>query len=210
MTIVRSVTSQKTRGDIFRLFSIFFVPNRVHSPSKVDIVFDNYANNQTFSFKQSKNVSRQADKGKRLHIRNKSQEKPQGNNFKDFFKNDLNKADLIRRFSGFMQREVPHLHLDFPLMIILEKEALEKSLTGVQNLSPCNRKESDNRNRYHCTWEDKLAVVIASDTDILILMVHVLASRIPDHDWFLRFMIRSIMLVQSRCQQCSSSAALMQ
>ena len=155
-------------------------------------------------------MSRQADKGKRLHIRNKSQEKPQGNNFKDFFKNDLNKADLIRRFSGFMQREVPHLHLDFPLMIILEKEAQEKSLTGVQNLSPCNRKESDNRNMYHCTLEDKLAVVIASDTDILILMVHVLASRIPDHDWFLRFMIRSIMLVQSLCQQCSSTADLMQ
>ena len=39
---------------------------------------------------------------------------------------------------------------------------------------------------YHFTLEDKLAVVIASDTDILILMVHVLASRIPDHDWFLR------------------------
>ena len=95
-------------------------------------------------------------------------------------------------------------------MIILEKEAQEKSLTGVQNLSPCNCKESDNRNMYHCTLEDKLAVVIASDTDILILMVHVLASRIPDHDWFLRFMIRSIMLVQSLCQQCSSTADLMQ
>ena len=34
--------------------------------------------------------------------------------------------------------------------------------------------------------EDKPTVVIASDTDILILMVHVFASRLPDHDWFLQ------------------------
>ena len=39
---------------------------------------------------------------------------------------------------------------------------------------------------YHCTLEDKPTVVIASDTDILILMVHVFASRLPDHDYFLQ------------------------
>ena len=39
---------------------------------------------------------------------------------------------------------------------------------------------------YHCTLEDKPAVVIASDTDILILMVDVFASHLPDHDWLLQ------------------------
>ena len=29
-------------------------------------------------------------------------------------------------------------------------------------------------------------MAIASDTDILILTVHVFASRLPDHDWFLK------------------------
>ena len=37
---------------------------------------------------------------------------------------------------------------------------------------------------YHCPLKDKPTVVIASDTDILIRMVHVLAFRLPDHDWF--------------------------
>ena len=63
-------------------------------------------------------------------------------------------------------------------MITLEKEALEISLTGVQNLSPCNHEEADTRIMYYCTLEDKPTVVIASDTDILILMVHVFASRL--------------------------------
>ena len=39
---------------------------------------------------------------------------------------------------------------------------------------------------YRCTLEDKPTVVLASDTDILILMVHVFVSRLPDHDWFLQ------------------------
>ena len=59
-------------------------------------------------------------------------------------------------------------------------------LTGVQNLSPCNHEEADTRIMYHCTLEDKSTVVIALDTDILILLVHVFASCLLDHDWFLQ------------------------
>ena len=71
-------------------------------------------------------------------------------------------------------------------MITLEKEVWEISLNGVQNLSPFNREEADNRIMYHCTLEDKPTVVIASDSDILKLMVHVFASHLPDHDCFLQ------------------------
>ena len=39
---------------------------------------------------------------------------------------------------------------------------------------------------YHCSLEDKETVVIASDTDILILMAHLFASRLSDHKWFLQ------------------------
>ena len=85
-----------------------------------------------------------------------------------------------------MKQEVPRLHLDYALVITLEKEAYKISLTRVQNLSPCNHEEADTRIMYHCTLEDKPAVVIASDTDILVLMVHVFASRLPDHGWFLQ------------------------
>ena len=39
---------------------------------------------------------------------------------------------------------------------------------------------------YHCTLEDKPAVVIAVDTDILILTTRVFSSHLPDRDWFLQ------------------------
>ena len=64
--------------------------------------------------KQTKWASREAGEGKRLHIKQDSQEMPQGNFYKDFPKNNLNKADLIRQFNEFTKREVPCLHLDYP------------------------------------------------------------------------------------------------
>ena len=85
-----------------------------------------------------------------------------------------------------MKREAPRLLLDYLLVITLEKEAYKISLTGVQNLFPCNHKEADTCIIYHYTLEDKPTVVIASDTDILILMVNVFACHLPDHDWFLQ------------------------
>ena len=131
-------------------------------------------------------MSQAAGEGKRLHIGNDTQEMPQGEDYKYFLKNNLNKADLIRQFNKFVKREVPRLQLDYPLVITLEKEAWEISLTTAQNLSPCNHEEADTCIMYHCTFEDKSTVVIASDTDILILMVRVFASRLPDHDCFLQ------------------------
>ena len=83
-----------------------------------------------------------------------------------------------------MKREVPRLHLGCTLVKMLEKEAWEILLTGVQNLSPCNREEVDTRIMYHCTFEDKSTVVIASDTNSLILMVHTFTSPLLDHEWF--------------------------
>ena len=186
MATARSAASRKTWGDLWRLLLKCFTPNRLHSPSKVHIVFDNYTDNQMFSVKQTKRVSRAAGEGKRLHIGNDSQEMPEGDDYKYFLKNNLNKADLIRRFNEFVKREAPQLQLDYPLVITLEKVASEISVTGVQNLSSCNHEEADTRIMYHCILEDKQTVVIASDTDILILTVHVLASRLPDQNWFLQ------------------------
>ena len=131
-------------------------------------------------------MSRVASKGKRLHNGNDSQEMSQGDDYKDFLKNNLNKTDLIRQINKFVKQEITRLHLEYPLVIKLEKEVWEISLNGVQNLCPFNREEADNRIMYHCTLEDKPTVVIASDSDILKLMVHVFASHLPDHDCFLQ------------------------
>ena len=38
----------------------------------------------------------------------------------------------------------------------------------------------------NCALEDKPRMVFALDTNMLILMVHVFASRLSDHDWFLQ------------------------
>ena len=92
MAIVRSVASQKTWGDPWRLLLKCFTLIRIQSPLMIHIVFNNYNDNQTFSVKQTKRLSRAAGKGKRLHIDNDSQEMPQGDECKDFFKEQFKQA----------------------------------------------------------------------------------------------------------------------
>ena len=73
----------------------------------------------------------------------------------DFFKNSLNKVDLIRGFNEFMQREVSYLYLDYSLVITLEKEAWKILLTEVQNLSQNIMKEwtlALCTNAYYVQW----------------------------------------------------------
>ena len=89
ITIVRSFACQKTWGGLWRLLLICF------RPSKVPIVFEDYTENL------------EAGEGNRLHIGGDSQEMPQGDDYKSFLKNNINKADFIRRFNEFVQRGYP-------------------------------------------------------------------------------------------------------
>ena len=134
------------------------------------------------------------------------------------------KADLIRRFNEFMKQEVRRLHLDYPLVITLEKQEWEILWHRVQNFFPCNHDEADTRITYHCNLEYKPTVVIASDTGILILLVHAFVSSICiflimtafyiprkiSLRLYLRYLITMVMQLESRCQQCSSSPAVIQ
>ena len=97
----------------------------------VHIAFDNYTDNKTFSVKQTKRVGWAAGEEKWLRIGNNSQEMPQGNKYKDFLKDSLNKEDLIRLFNKFVYLDVPSLHLDYPQVITIKKETWGISFTGV-------------------------------------------------------------------------------
>ena len=54
---------------------------------------------------------------KRLQVGNDPQETPQGGHCRYFLKNNLNKADIIRRLNEFVKRDIPRLHLDYSLAI---------------------------------------------------------------------------------------------
>ena len=65
----------------------------------------------------------QAGEEKLLNIGNDSQDMSQGSDYKDLLKSNLNKADLIGQLKKFVKRKVSRLHLDYTLVITLEKEA---------------------------------------------------------------------------------------
>ena len=63
---------------------------------------------------------------------------------------------------------------------------------------------------YHCTMDDKPAVVIASDTDILILIVYVFVSRLSNHDWFLQTKKNQFVNVSKIHDYIGNAVAIMQ
>ena len=148
---------------------------------------------------------------------------PLGGNYKDFLKNNLNKADLIRRLNEFVKREIPRLHLDYSLVITFEKEAWKISLNGVQNvqnidvitkklthaLCTITLWRINQQWRLHriliywYLWYMYLHVVFS-------VMTGFYKPRKSSLWMYLRFMVTLVMQLQSRCQQFSSSPAVIQ
>ena len=97
----------------------------------------------------------------------------QGDDYKISLKNNINKADFINP----------------PLGLPTGAKIGERSRGDIVNWIPessRNHKEADTCIMYHCTLEDKPTSVIYLDANTFILMVHVFASHLPDHDWILR------------------------
>ena len=63
-----------------------FTSTRANSPLKIHNVFDNHTDNQTFSLKKSKGVSRAADEGKHVAHWRRLSRNPTGRRLQRFFK----------------------------------------------------------------------------------------------------------------------------
>ena len=181
MAIVRGTPSEKTWGDFRSVLLKRVTPKAEYQPLKVHIVFDNYTDDQVYSVKASKRTDR--GDGRRLHIGNDLQDMPQGNEYQDFLRNSLNKAELIKHFNEYMKSEV-RSQLKWPLT--LETETWEISSTGVNHLFDSNHEEVDSRLIHHCILDNRPVVVIATDSDILRCMIYAFSLLLPDNDWFLQ------------------------
>ena len=77
---------------------------------------------------------------------------PQGDDYEDFLRNSLNKADLISRFNDYIQKDEVRSQMVWPVVATLEKETREITSTDIKHLFTCNHEEADTRVLYHCTF----------------------------------------------------------
>ena len=184
MAIVRGTPSEKTRGDLWSVLLKRVTPKAEYQPLKVHIVFDNDTDDQVYSVKASKRTDR--GDGRRLHIGNDLEDMPQGNEYQDFLRNSLNKAELIKHFNEYIMKSEVRSQLKWPLILTLETETWEISSTGVNHLFDSNHEVADSCLIHHCILDNRPVVVIATDSDILICMIYAFSLLLPDHDWFLQ------------------------
>ena len=182
MAIVRDTPSEKTWGDLWSVLLKRVTPKAEYQPLKVHIVFDNYTDDQVYSVKASKWTDRGDGRG--LHIGNDLQDMPQGNEYQDFLRNSLNKAEFIKHFNEYIMKSEVCSQLKWPLILTLETETWEISSTGVNHLFDSNHEEADSRLIHHCILDNHSVVVIATDSDILICMIYAFSLLLPDHAWF--------------------------
>ena len=98
----RGTPSEKTWGDLWSVLLKRVTPKAEYQPLKVHVVFDNYTDDQVYSVKASKRTDR--GDGRWLHIGNDLQDMPQGNEYQDFLRNNLNKAELMKHFNEYLMK----------------------------------------------------------------------------------------------------------
>ena len=111
---------------------------------------------------------------------------PGDKSYQDFLKNRENKADLLHHFTDYIKRDDVRKKLPLTVIFTLRNETWEVSSTVKRFLHSCNHEEADLRIMLHCQMEDAPVIVIAKDTDILVILVYSFALTIPNNNWFLQ------------------------
>ena len=96
---------------------------------------------------------------------------PKPRDWASFLSDGDNKTELIRFISEYCKSDKVRRKLKVPLTITAEDKTYLIESTGVQELSTCNHHEADTRIILHAVNTSDPVIVIASDTDILILLV---------------------------------------
>ena len=110
----------------------------------------------------------------------------QGNEWNKFFDNIENKTDLLRLLIEYLKREDISKTLRI-LIIVNDKDNTWKISEDSQSIIfECNHKEADSRMVLHACLEDTNVVLVANDTDVLVLMVFAFVSHQPNKAWLIK------------------------
>ena len=82
------------------------------------------------------------------------------------------KKTLIRLASKFFKSEEGRQHLKVPLVFTEQEKLWELTRDSVSKSIECNHEEADSRLVLQACERDTVVVVVAKDTDVLVILVH--------------------------------------
>ena len=85
---------------------------------------------------------------------------------------------------------------NLPVIVTEEENTWHIDKGEITNIFKCNHEEADTRVILHASLSSDNIIVIASDTDVLVLMVNAFAKLQPTKDWQMRYESSSYVNIQ--------------
>ena len=104
----------------------------------------------------------------------------------EFFKNAVNKEKLIHLTVVYYRIPSVVEQQRIPLVVTDKGESWQIETTGVTKKSNCNHSEADTRIVLHALSQESAVVVVAKDTNILMLLLYAHVVTNPIHPWFMK------------------------
>ena len=181
--------------------AIYFIekvtPSVETRPALVGIINDTYKQQST---KAGTRLER-GDPGPRTRIQGASQHMLQGLRWKELLHNNDNKTDLIELLMQYMQSVECRAKLPpYEFIVTSNEKTVKINNASVQALSDCNHEEADTRLVLHALLSEKDCVVVASDTDVLILLVWAYSRYQVENSWYFKYETGCFVNIRMICE----------
>ena len=182
MAAVQSLKSKETYGEWIEDLIRFITPPDVAECILFGMVNDTY--NET-SIKSNTRKKRGEEHLKTI-IEGFEQHMPAGVKWNEFLRNGDNKNQLIKIILRFILSEEGKKLLRFPF-IITSGDDIFRIDNGQQTEKKCNHEEADTRLILLAHQERNDVVVVAKDTDVLVLLVWAYTHYSKKQNWFFKY-----------------------
>ncbi len=183
MAAIRSLKAKTTYKEFIYCLVQFVTPSRELEPNSVGIINDTYIEK---SIKEGTRKDR-GDKGPRVHFSNVNQRMLQGVQWESFFHNGENKENLISAIADYLQSKEGRSKLRCPVVITSNERTYQITNRSSEMLFHCNHEEADSRLILHAILANQDVVVVAKDTDVLVLLVWAYEKYSVTHQWFMKY-----------------------
>ena len=182
MAVIRTLKPRQTYKEFIDALMNFVTPKNELEPLTIGIINDTYIKD---SVKEGTRQDR-GEAGPRVHIQSVNQHMLQGMRWKQFLYNGDNKQELVAIIAKYLTTDVS-TNFRCPVIVTANDNTYEINEYGVTTVFKCNHEEADYRLVFHAVRSDKDVVVVAKDTDVLILLVWAYNNFSIKHQWFMQY-----------------------
>lgn len=182
MAAVQSVFPKDTWGEFADSLFTFCMPSKTFNPSSLVIIMDTYGKHRIKAMTQK----RRGHSERKVLITEKGQAMPKGKDWNTFLQSGDNKTELIKFLANHYHSDSFRSKLDIPLVFTESNNTWMITSEEVLLLEQCNHHEADTRVVRHASLSDRPVVVVATDTDIFVLLVYAFSKVAPAEKWYMK------------------------